>query len=107
MLRHGPLRAPRSENALLMQWTHIATCAIFVKLRTQESAKRAIVIVARKQQAPAMPGLGSVDKVNTTGHQEQAAAWPRRQAIDFRAFPPGGIADDGGANPATRALSSE
>ena len=56
MLRHGPLRAPRSENALLMQWTHIATCAIFVKLRTQESVKCANIRVAYMHNAPAIPG---------------------------------------------------
>ena len=56
MLRHGPLRAPRSENALLMQWTHIATCAIFVKLRTQEYAKRTNIQKGYTQNAPAQPG---------------------------------------------------
>ena len=48
----------------------------------------------------------SVDLVNTTGNQEQVVALPRRQATDFRAFPPGGFAVGGGANPATRGLSS-
>ena len=48
----------------------------------------------------------SVDLVNTTGNQEQVVALPRRQATDFRAFPPGGIADVGGAKPARRDLSS-
>ena len=43
---------------------------------------------------------------NTTENQELVAALLRRKATDLRAFPPGGIADDGGANLASRGLSS-
>ncbi len=91
MRRHGPLRAPLNENALLMQWTHIATCATFVKQCPQDYAKHANVATTINRSPGIVGASYRVGKVNKIGNQERAAALPRRQPTDFRAFPPSAI----------------
>ncbi len=48
----------------------------------------------------------SADKVSTTDKSRAGGALLRREAIDFRAFPLGSLADNSGAKPAKWGLSS-
>ena len=58
--------------------------------RERRAARRKSEGEMKTPRAITARGVEAVDKVGSPENQEQVAALPRREATDFRAFPPGG-----------------